>query len=207
MYQQKITLDQAIVLHEAGIITIIDNSSDNSTTLHSVWKNNFTQLQTRAPHISPERIPSYYNAKYLIEINEGLVDQQTQTYSWRYVHGIENTVIASKVVDDIEYVYVLVNAGYPDLVKIGMTIHDVNRRVTSINATGTVHEWVAKFALPVKKGCALKVEQSVHKAFTHRRVSSDLGNQREFFQVDVLTAFDKVRELGAMFQIGNPVIY
>jgi hypothetical protein len=40
-----------------------------------------------------------------------------------------------------------------------MTIHDVNRRVTSINATATVEEWVPKFALPVRKGKAMKLKK------------------------------------------------
>jgi hypothetical protein len=88
-----------------------------------------------------------------------------------------------------------------------MTIHDVNRRVTSINATATVEEWVPKFALPLKKGTAFKVEQAVHTFFNPVRVSSDLGNSREFFLLDPFTAFDKVREIGAMFMVGNPITY
>ena len=88
-----------------------------------------------------------------------------------------------------------------------MTIHDVNSRATSINATATVQEWVPKFALPLKKGTALKVEKAVHKYISSVRVSSDRGGSREFFTLDPLTAFDKVREVGAVFAIGNPITY
>ena len=88
-----------------------------------------------------------------------------------------------------------------------MTEHTVEGRVRSINKTGTVNEWTPKFALPVSKGNALRIEQLVHKYFSDKRVTSNLGNEREFFQIDPLTAFDKVREIGAIFQIGNPIIY
>jgi hypothetical protein len=88
-----------------------------------------------------------------------------------------------------------------------MTIKEVHSRVTSINATATVEEWVPKFALPVEKGTAFYVEQAVHTFFAPVRVSSDLGSSREFFTLDPLTAFDKVREVGAVFAIGNPITY
>jgi hypothetical protein len=39
------------------------------------------------------------------------------------------------------------------------------------------------------------------------RVTSDQGNEREFFRLDPLTAFDKLREVGALFQAGNPIVY
>jgi hypothetical protein len=150
---------------------------------------------------------SLQQAKYLIEVGEGIVDTDTNTYSWRYFHGIENSKIKEKSTDDIEYVYVLVNPGYTSLVKIGMTIHDVHRRVTSINATATVEEWVPKFALPVRKGTALKVEKAVHKHFNSVRVSSDRGGSREFFKVTPFEAFDKIREVGALFTVGECIIY
>jgi hypothetical protein len=104
-------------------------------------------------------------------------------------------------------VYILVNAGHPDIVKIGMITTTVNGRVTSLNASSTVDEWVAKFAICVSKGSAYKVEQAVHSFFASQRVSSDMGGSREFFTIDPLTAFDKVREVGALFMVGNPIVY
>ena len=88
-----------------------------------------------------------------------------------------------------------------------MTIKTVTGRVMGLNASSTVDEWEAKFALPVSKGNAIKVEQSVHKFFASSRISSDKGGSREFFEVDPLTAFDKVREIGAIFMVGNPIVY
>ena len=149
---------------------------------------------------------SFLNARYLIEITEQ-PNYITNTFSWRYLHGIENSKIKDKSRDNIEYVYILVNNGYPDLVKIGMTVTTVSSRVTGLNASSTVDEWVAKFALPVEKGSAYKVEQAVHTFFASQRVSSDKGGSREFFTVSPLTAFDKVREIGAMFAVGDPIVY
>ena len=210
MYQDIISYEKGKKLESEGTITIIDASPSNIPPIDGngrQWKENFIQLQTKARHISPDKLIWFFSAKYLIEVNEGLVDPDTNTYSWRYLHGIENKVIKSKIVDNIEYVYVLVNPGYPSLVKIGMTIHDVHRRVKGINATATVDEWVPKFALPVRKGTAMKVEKAAHDFFTSVRVSSDQEGKREFFMVPPLSAFDKVREIGALFQVGEPIIY
>jgi hypothetical protein len=60
---------------------------------------------TKYRHISPDKLLDFLSARYLIEINEGIVDRDSNTYSWRYLHGIENTKIKEKSIDDIEYVY------------------------------------------------------------------------------------------------------
>lgn len=209
MYKDKITLTTARELERTGHITIVDASPESLTPIgHAgiLWKQNFKTLQEKNRHISPDKILSFYNAKYSIEIANDL-DKEMGVFSWRYLSGIENSNIVSKNIDNIEYVYVLVNPGYPSLVKIGMTIHDVHSRATSINATATVQEWVPKFALPVKKGTALRVEKAVHAFFDSVRVSSDRGGSREFFTLDPLTAFDKVREVGSLFMVGNPITY
>lgn len=210
MFKDKINLQQAKVLAKSGAITIVDTSPESLppyTQDGKQWKENFTTLQAKHRHISPEKLLNYLSARYLIEAPEGVVDTYTNTYSWRYLHGIENSRIQNRGKDNIEYIYVLINPGYPGLVKIGMTIKDVPSRVTSINATATVEEWVPKFALPVEKGKAYSVEQIVHTSFASLRVSSDRGGSREFFTLDPLTAFDKVREIGAMFAVGNPITY
>jgi hypothetical protein len=210
MYRDRISLPQAKALELTGEITIVDSSPESVLAYPKVgkkWKENFITLQSKYRHISPEKLLTFLSVKYLIEAPEGLINKDTNTYSWRYFHGVENSKIKEKSVDNIEYVYVLVNPAYPSLVKVGMTIHDVNRRVTSINATATVEEWVPKFALPVRKGTAMKVEKAVHKHFSSSRVSSDRGGSREFFKVTPFEAFDKIREVGALFQVGEPVIY
>ena len=209
MFKDKITLEQALRLEAKGKITIADPSPESLGCIGptgATWKENFTKLQSKHRHISPDKLMSFLNARYLIEISEQ-PNYITNTFSWRYLHGIENSKIQDKRKDNIEYVYILVNNGYPDLVKIGMTVTTVNSRVTGLNASSTVDEWVAKFALPVEKGSAYKVEQAVHTFFASQRVSSDKGGSREFFTVSPLTAFDKVREIGAMFAVGDPIVY
>jgi len=210
MYKDKISMGEAISFESLGEITIVDASPESATPFGEngkQWKEAFIKLQSKHRHISPDKLLNFLSAKYLIEVSEGIVDTDSNTYSWRYFHGIENRQIKEKSKDNIEYVYILVNPGYPSLVKIGMTIKEVHSRVTSINATATVEEWVPKFALPVEKGTAFYVEQAVHTFFAPVRVSSDLGSSREFFTLDPLTAFDKVREVGAVFAIGNPITY
>jgi len=210
MFKDKIDLKKAKSLSKSGAITIVDASPESLPTLGEEgkqWKENFITLQAKHRHVSPDKLLNFLSARYLIEVEEGLINEDTNTFSWRYLHGIENSKVKEKSVDSIEYVYVLVNPGYPSLVKIGMTIHDVHRRVKGINATATVDEWVPKFALPVRKGTALKVEKAAHEFFTSVRVSSDKGGSREFFMVPPLAAFDKIREIGAVFQVGEPIIY
>jgi len=210
MYKDKISMGEAMSLELLGEITIVDASPESATPFGEngkQWKEAFIKLQSKHRHISPDKLLNFLSAKYLIEVSEGIVDTDSNTYSWRYFHDIENRQIKEKSKDNIEYVYILVNPGYPSLVKIGMTIKEVHSRVTSINATATVEEWVPKFALPVEKGTAFYVEQAVHTFFAPVRVSSDLGSSREFFTLDPLTAFDKVREVGAVFAIGNPITY
>jgi len=209
MFKDKITLDQALILESKGKITIVDASPESLGPLGDqgkTWKENFIKLQSKHRYISPEKLLNFLSAKYIIEVAEQ-TNEDTNTYSWRYLYGIQNSKILDKSKDNIEYVYVLVNAGYPNLVKIGMTITTVDARVTGLNASSTVDEWVAKFALPVEKGSAYKVEQAVHAFFASSRVSSDQGGSREFFKVSPLTAFDKVREIGAMFMVGNPIVF
>ena len=210
MFKDKISLHTAKQLELTGHITIVDSSPESVTPFGDSgkkWKEAFITLQSKYRHISPGKLLDFLSARYLIEVSEGQVDQDTNTFSWRYFHGIENSKIKEKSVDDIEYVYVLVNPGYTSLVKIGMTIHDVPRRVTAINATATVEEWVPKFALPVRKGKAFEVERAVHKHFSSVRVSSDKGSSREFFKVTPFEAFDKIREVGALFTVGECIIY
>lgn len=210
MFTDTITLDQALQMQSKGDITIVDCSPESIAPYGDQgvqWRNNLVLLQKKHRHVPITNLLSFLNAKYTIEICEGVTDSETNTVTWRYVHGIPNSSIKARDTDNTEYVYVLTNPGYPSLIKIGMTVRDVNRRVDGINATATVDEWQAKFALPVSKGNALKVEQAVHKAFAKHRVSSDKGGSREFFTVNPLTAFDKIREVGAIFAVGDPIIY
>lgn len=209
MYKDIITLTRARELECTGHITIVDASPESLPPIGQEgieWKQNFKTLQQKVRNILPDKILSFYSAKYSIEIAD---DSQKDKgiFSWRYLSGIENSNIALKNIDNIEYVYVLVNAGYPSLVKIGMTTKEVHSRVTGLNASSTVEEWVAKFAVPISKGNAMRVEQAVHNRFSDRRVSSDMGNSREFFTLDPFTAIAAIREIAAIHMVGDVIIY
>lgn len=209
MYKDKISLRTAKQLELTGHITIIDASPESLGPLGQEgiqWKQNFKALQEKVRNLSPDKILAFYNAKYSIEVAD---DSQKEmgVFSWRYLSGIDNKDIAAKNIDNIEYVYVLVTAGDSSLVKIGMTTKTVLGRVAEINATGTMYEWVAKFAVPISKGNAMRVEQAVHNRFSDRRVSSDLGNKREFFTLDPFTAIAAIREIAATHMMGDVIVY
>lgn len=206
MYQTKLNYNQALEKEALGEITIIDLSPKSVSATNQRWRDNLQVLQERYPNMSIAKVIDFLQAKYIIEKKEK-VPGESNTYSWKYFHGVDNRVKGNIPVEGIEYVYLLTNPGYPDLVKVGMTIHSVEGRVSSINATSTVHEWVPKFALPVSKGTAFKVEQSVHKALEHCRVTSDQGNIREFFRIDPIEALDKIREVGERFKTGKVIVY
>lgn len=201
MYRDKLTLDEALYLESIGEITILDPSNNIlPDPKFQTWKSNYSTLRSKFRHIQTDRFLTFIRAQYLIEIS-------LSENEWAFVYGIQNIDIQSKTKDNIEYIYILTNPGYPNLVKIGMTERTVEGRVKMLNASSTVTEWIPRFALPVSKGNAFRVEQQVHKCFSDKRVFSDLGKEREFFEIDPLVAFDKVREIGALFQVGNPIIY
>jgi hypothetical protein len=205
MLTDTITFDKALELEEQGKLLIFDTGDDLS--YHSrakEWQDNFLQLRTKARHILPQNIAEHFNARYLIEKREKINEY---TFQWKYLRGIENTSNDSTVNDSLEYVYALTNKGYPELVKIGMTRNTPEHRVNQINGTGTVDLWEVKFALPVKPGCGMKVEHQVHKYFQEQRLHVQHENDREMFKIGIFMAMDKIREIGAIFQAGNPIIY
>ena len=205
MYRDKITLDHALTLVETGEITIVSTLDDTSYhPLASQWYSNYIALKEKARHVQSDRLFTYVPAFYTIEISN---DIDEDTMEWIYLFGIKNPDIRFRTKDNIEYIYILTNPGEPGIIKIGMTERTIGSRVRTINVTSTVTEWVPRFGLPVSKGNAFKIEQQMHKIFAHLRIDSDQGNEREFFKLDPLTAFDKLREIGALHQVGDPIIY
>jgi hypothetical protein len=211
MHFIKLNYDDAIDLQNQGQITILDVSKHQLQPVDNqygkLWKDNFDQLLIKTPHVSPDKILDHYSAKYVCELVETIPYDECYQHTWRYLYGIQNKQIIDKTSDNIEYVYILVNDGYKNLVKIGMTIATVSGRVAGLNASSTVDEWQPKFAVAVQKGTAYRIEQQMHKAFAHLRVSSDKGASREFFTVDCLSAFDKLREIASLHMVGNPIVY
>jgi hypothetical protein len=203
MFIQKISLDQALALEESGTIILVDNSQDTYIDYHPrafEWKSNFTDLRLKAPHISSQKLFDHYTTPYLIEVTLG-------EYHWRYLQGVLNLSKTTIPSDNIEYVYILTNEGYPGLLKIGMTAQSPEVRLKSINGTGTVRVWKLAFALPLRSGSAYKVETQVHKYLNHVRYHAEKAFDREMFNTDLTTAVDIVRRLGEVFRVGDPIFY
>lgn len=211
MYYEPITLEKALELEDKGQIMIVDCSIDTDDKWHEKageWKNNFNLLRTKARHVDPDRLMKWCKARYTIEHSIGCTNSDTQTYEWRFLYGLESPEIANLTQSDsIEYIYALTNKGYPDLVKIGMTRNTPQHRVNQINGTGTIDVWEVRFALPVRPGTSMQVEQQVHKFFQSRRYHAVYENDREMFYVSLFEAMDKIREVGALFQVGDPILY
>ncbi len=95
-----------------------------------------------------------------------------------------------------EYVYVLVNKSMPDMVKIGMTIREVEERAKEISgATGVPTPWVPVYSF--KCFNSYKLEQELHEHLDAVRVA---GN-REMFYMHSRDAIDTVKKLGDKYTI------
>lgn len=207
----ELTPLQAFDKQSKGEIILVDASPSSLGSIPhehgDLWKENFKRLCLRAHHLPTTKVIQFYQPKYLVCITNIETTEDSKEFTWRYLYGVESKSIQIKTSNNIEYIYVLINPEYRDLVKIGMTTNTVGKRVNSVNNSGVVSEWEPIFALPVEKGTAYKIEQSVHKAFEHLRVSSNKGAKREFFSLSPFQAFDKIREVGALFQVGEPIIF
>ncbi len=212
MYRDKLDLKDALELESKGAIVICDLSGENFPPIDTqdnkgvIWKENFIALQRKFRHIAPEKLLDFASCRFTIEVKE-LSDEETGMFSWRYLHALETPKIKELTTDNLEYVYILVNDASPELIKIGMTLRDIPSRVKGMNTSAVLNEWYPKFGLALEKGSAFNVEQQLHKHFASLRVSSDKGNSREFFTLDALTAFDKMRDIGSLFMVGNPIVF
>ena len=95
-----------------------------------------------------------------------------------------------------EYVYVLVNKSMPSMVKIGMTVREVEERAKEISgATGVPTPWVPVFSF--KCFNSYKLEQELHAYLDAVRVS---GN-REMFYMHSKDAINIVKQIGTKYII------
>lgn len=77
-----------------------------------------------------------------------------------------------------EYLYILSRREEPDILKIGMTTRNVQKRVNEINsATGVLYPYSARKVYKVKD--SRKVEKEVHELLDVYRIRAD----REFFKI------------------------
>lgn len=208
MYIQKVSLEEALEMESMGQITIASTSRSSKQYHESEtqWRKNYENLRMGAPHVSVGSLFTHYPAPYMIE---HLVEQDPETGStmWRYYRGIVNPDAASIQKDNVEYVYILTNKDYPNLVKIGMTVKSPEKRLESINSTGVVTHWELAFALPIIPKSSYKVEQQVHNHFASRRYHSVAINDKEMFNVSLQEATDEVRRIGQYFSAGMPRFY
>jgi len=116
---------------------------------------------------------------------------------WEFVHYYQESPIdQSGGLVPTEYVYVLVNKSMPDMVKIGMTVRDVDERAKEISgATGVPTPWVPVFSF--KCFNSYKLEQELHEHLDAVRVA---GN-REMFYIHSRDAIDTVKKLGDKYTI------
>lgn len=206
MYQEILTLEEALLLEEQGKIIIY-----NPNTVQSIfsnveeWKNNWDTLRKTFRNISIQKLPSFANFEYLIEykfIEEG----DPVKVNWVYMYGqdINTKVKLNESTSKGKYVYILTNEAYPGICKIGKAVTP-SRRVKQINGAGTVSEWKLVYALPVSDD--YKVESQVHEKLSFLRRSSHQGSSREFFEIGVEEAIKVIEQVGEMFITSKPIYY
>jgi hypothetical protein len=95
-----------------------------------------------------------------------------------------------------EFVYVLVNASCPGMVKIGMTIRDVDTRAKEISgATGVPTPWIPVYSFKCYN--SYKLEQELHHHLTAVRVADN----REMFFMKIADAIKAVESLGEKYSL------
>ena len=116
---------------------------------------------------------------------------------WEFVHYYQDSPLdQSGNLVPTEYVYVLVNKSMPDMVKIGMTVREVEERAKEISgATGVPTPWVPVYSF--KCFNSYKLEQEIHEHLNAVRVADN----REMFYMHSRDAIDTVKKLGDKYTI------
>lgn len=116
---------------------------------------------------------------------------------WEFIHYYQDSPLdQSGNLVPTEYVYVLVNKSMPDMVKIGMTVREVEERAKEISgATGVPTPWVPVYSF--KCFNSYKLEQEIHEHLNAVRVADN----REMFYMHSRDAIDTVKKLGDKYTI------
>jgi hypothetical protein len=116
---------------------------------------------------------------------------------WEFIHYYQDSPLdQSGNLVPTEYVYILVNKSMPDMVKIGMTIREVEERAKEISgATGVPTPWVPVYSF--KCFNSYKLEQEIHEHLNAVRVADN----REMFYMHSRDAIDTVKKLGDKYTI------
>lgn len=100
-----------------------------------------------------------------------------------------------------EYVYVLINNSIPGMVKIGMTVRDVETRANEISgATGVPTPWIPVHSF--KCFNSYQLEQELHAHLDSVRVAAN----REMFNMNSKDAIDIVNQIGEKYTVVPQVL-
>ena len=147
----------------------------------------------------------FIGVDYMIDVLTN-IDKETGRYTWIYLYARNVSSIRDREErqERGKWVYILTNKAYPNLVKIGKAVNPEDR-IKGINSAGTVSEWDLRIAFPVTDD--YKVENMVHRHFEDRRVDSDQGSSREFFEVSFDEAVKVVDYIAKDFSDGDPKVF
>lgn len=201
MSYKKISLEEALDLESESLLTLYDITSDVSDTgYHPAagrWIEAYQEMLYRFRQYRSSKVLSLLNCNYIIEVKSESTSPVPST-EWRYIYG--------KLTQDLErlnqyyskgqYIYVLTNECYPDIVKIGKAVNPL-RRIEQINGAGVLCEWKLRYSLAVEND--YMIESAVHNELSEFRRTSLQGSSREFFEVSVQLAVETIKRISEGF--------
>jgi hypothetical protein len=205
MQYKTITFDQAIELYNQGFIELYYPGTLPSTSEYYPYAVNFEQAAFKYRKIPISNLLGFLNCEYICDKIIGF-DEETSSITWIYLYGKDKARLRQWEENKTkgQFVYILTNPRYPELVKIGKAVNPINR-LESINSAGTISEWTLRYAQPVLDD--YKVENLVHKHFEHLRRDSDQGHSREFFEVSFDQAVQALTYYSQDYWAGEPIVY
>jgi len=205
MRLHELTLEQALELEDQGLLEIFNVGKDlDFHPSAEYWASNFEELSYRHNHIDIENLLEFINVGYKISVLTN-VDEERQSYTWINLYGCLTEKARKREIPKGQYVYILTNKAYPDLVKIGKAVNPL-QRIKGINNAGVLFEWDLRVALPVVND--YKVENALHRKFAAYRADSiksdgTKGSSREFFKISYETALNALMSFKEDFGNGQ----
>jgi hypothetical protein len=206
MYKEVISLEEALLLEKEGKITIFNPTKLNIPEISEKrWFTNWENLRSHYRKIPVWKLKEFANLNYAIE-HKFIAQEDPPTVSWVYIYGQEVTegIKLNQLYSRGQYIYILTNPDHPDIVKIGKAVNP-QKRVKQINNAGVRMEWDLEWALPVTDD--YKVESLIHKELEALRTTSYKGSSREYFQISLEKAKEKILYLAQDFITGEPTNY
>ena len=208
MRRTRIDLEKALKLESESLLILYFPSTSHND-LPDIpyigrYTQNFIDAAGKYRKVDIGKLLTYIDPEYQIEVPV-LTDPEGGFFEWAYLYGKSKKTqeIHDQALEKGQYVYVLVNPAY-DFVKIGKAVNPQSR-VKQINGAGTVSEWKLYWALPVTDD--YRVEYLVHQHFADKRLGSDQGSDREFFQVTKEEAIEAILFIAEDYYNGDPTFY